>query len=199
MLFRREQLLCCMTRVLACDERCIKGEADMADNQVILVVFADEVVCDAAVVSLKAWDKASDEVKLNLDRRARSSTTRACSRPTRWSRAARRGAPASASSSPSRPAPDAARGRGRRRDPRLLQHHKGLGMKAEEKALHRRVAGRWQGSRRGSGEGRRGGRHLGSLAKLGGVVEAIDVSDEALEAVAEAARSRPYRTAAPQR
>jgi len=36
----------------------------MADNQVILAVFADEAAADAAVESLKAWDKASDDIKL---------------------------------------------------------------------------------------------------------------------------------------
>ena len=36
----------------------------MSDNQVILAVFADEAAADAAVESLKAWDKASDEIKL---------------------------------------------------------------------------------------------------------------------------------------
>jgi len=36
----------------------------MAENQVVLGVFADEAAADAAVESLKAWDKASDEVKL---------------------------------------------------------------------------------------------------------------------------------------
>ena len=36
----------------------------MADNQVVLGVFADEAAADAAVEALKAWDKASDDVKL---------------------------------------------------------------------------------------------------------------------------------------
>ena len=35
----------------------------MAENQVVLGVFADEAAADAAVEALKAWDKASDEVK----------------------------------------------------------------------------------------------------------------------------------------
>ena len=36
----------------------------MADTQVVLAIFKDEAAADAAVESLKAWDKASDEVKL---------------------------------------------------------------------------------------------------------------------------------------
>jgi hypothetical protein len=36
----------------------------MADNQVVLGLFSDEAAADAAVESLKAWDKASDEIKL---------------------------------------------------------------------------------------------------------------------------------------
>ena len=36
----------------------------MADTQVVLGIFADEAAADAAVESLKSWDKVSDEVKL---------------------------------------------------------------------------------------------------------------------------------------
>jgi uncharacterized membrane protein len=34
-------------------------------KQVVLAIFPDEAAADAAVVSLKSWDKASDDVKLN--------------------------------------------------------------------------------------------------------------------------------------
>jgi len=37
----------------------------MSDKQVVLAIFKDEAAADAAVVSLKAWDKADDDVKLN--------------------------------------------------------------------------------------------------------------------------------------
>jgi len=37
----------------------------MAKKQVVLAYFADEAAADAAVESLKAWDKIDDQVKLN--------------------------------------------------------------------------------------------------------------------------------------
>jgi hypothetical protein len=36
----------------------------MADTQVVLGLFADEAAADAAVESLKSWDKLTDEIKL---------------------------------------------------------------------------------------------------------------------------------------
>ncbi len=36
----------------------------MADTQVVLGLFADEAAADAAVGSLKSWDKITDEIKL---------------------------------------------------------------------------------------------------------------------------------------
>src|SRR4051795_6233869 len=37
----------------------------MSDRQVVLAVFDNEDFADAAVESLKAWDKADDDIKLN--------------------------------------------------------------------------------------------------------------------------------------
>jgi hypothetical protein len=37
----------------------------MADKQVVLAVFNDEAAADAAAESLKSWDKADDDIKLN--------------------------------------------------------------------------------------------------------------------------------------
>ena len=37
----------------------------MAQTQVVLGIFADEAAADAAVETLKTWDKASQEIKLN--------------------------------------------------------------------------------------------------------------------------------------
>ena len=37
----------------------------MSDKQVVLAVFADEAAADAAVEGLKLWDKADDDIKLN--------------------------------------------------------------------------------------------------------------------------------------
>lgn len=36
----------------------------MAEKQLVLGIFADEAAADAAVASIKEWDKASEEVKL---------------------------------------------------------------------------------------------------------------------------------------
>ena len=37
----------------------------MADKQVVLAIFPDEVAADSAAQSLKDWDKLDDDVKLN--------------------------------------------------------------------------------------------------------------------------------------
>jgi len=37
----------------------------MSEKQLVLAVFKDEAAADAAVESLKAWDKADDDIKLN--------------------------------------------------------------------------------------------------------------------------------------
>ena len=37
----------------------------MSDKQVVLAIFQDEAAADAAVESLKAWDKADEDIKLN--------------------------------------------------------------------------------------------------------------------------------------
>ena len=72
----------------------------MSDKQVVLAIFPDEAAADAAVTSLKSWDKANDDIKLNaigvlvLDTRARS-------RPTSSAGAASVRAPALASFWPS--------------------------------------------------------------------------------------------------
>jgi hypothetical protein len=37
----------------------------MSDKQVVLAVFEDEAAADTAVEALKQWDKADDDIKLN--------------------------------------------------------------------------------------------------------------------------------------
>jgi uncharacterized membrane protein len=37
----------------------------MSDKQVVLAIFKDEAAADAAVASLKTWDKATDDIKAN--------------------------------------------------------------------------------------------------------------------------------------
>src|SRR4051794_17578813 len=40
-------------------------EIHVADNQLLLATFSDEAAADAAVESLKAWDAATEEIKLS--------------------------------------------------------------------------------------------------------------------------------------
>ena len=157
----------------------------MADNQVILAVFADEAAADAAVVSLKAWDKASDEVKLTsigvlvLDDKGALKVNKM------GSRSKAKGAGIGLVLAIVAP-------------PTLLAgvvggavlgafHHKGLGLKAEDKA---RIGAELAGGKAAVGvlaTAAEAGAILGKLAELGGAVEAIDVTDEALAAAAAAA------------
>ena len=164
----------------------------MAENQVVLGVFADEAAADAAVVSLKAWDKASDEVKLTsigvlvLDEKGALKTNKM------GTRSKAKGAGIGLVLAIVAP-------------PTLLAgvvggavlgafHHKGLGMKTEDKA---RIGAELTGGKAAVGvlaKGDEADLIAGKLAELGADVEAIDVTDEALEAVAEAA---PEATEAP--
>ncbi len=157
----------------------------MAENQVVLGVFADEAAADAAVVSLKAWDKASDEVKLTsigvlvLDEKGALKTNKM------GTRSKAKGAGIGLVLAIVAP-------------PTLLAgvvggavlgafHHKGLGMKTEDKA---RIGAELTGGKAAVGvlaKGDEADLIAAKLAELGGDVEAIDVTDEALEAVAEAA------------
>ena len=157
----------------------------MAENQVVLGVFADEAAADAAVVALKAWDKASDEVKLTsigvlvLDEKGALKTNKM------GTRSKAKGAGIGLVLAIVAP-------------PTLLAgvvggavlgafHHKGLGMKTEDKA---RIGAELTGGKAAVGvlaKGDEADLIAAKLAELGGDVEAIDVTDEALEAVAEAA------------
>ncbi len=157
----------------------------MAENQVVLGVFADEAAADAAVVSLKAWDKASDEVKLTsigvlvLDEKGALKTNKM------GTRSKAKGAGIGLVLAIVAP-------------PTLLAgvvggavlgafHHKGLGMKTEDKA---RIGAELTGGKAAVGvlaKGDEADLIAAKLAELGGDVEAIDVTDEALVAVAEAA------------
>ena len=157
----------------------------MAENQVVLGVFADEAAADAAVVALKAWDKASDEVKLTsigvlvLDEKGALKTNKM------GTRSKAKGAGIGLVLAIVAP-------------PTLLAgvvggavlgafHHKGLGMKTEDKA---RIGAELTGGKAAVGvlaKGDEADLIAAKLAELGGDVEAIDVTDEALEAVAVAA------------
>ena len=157
----------------------------MAENQVVLAVFPDEAAADAAVVSLKAWDKASDEVKLTSIGVLVLDETGALKTHKMGTRSKAKGAGIGLVLAIVAP-------------PTLLAgvvggavlgafHHKGLGMKTEDKA---RIGTELAGGKAAVGvlaSGEEADLIASKLAELGGDVEAIDVTDEALEAVAVAA------------
>lgn len=157
----------------------------MGDNQVVLGIFADEAAADAAVESLKAWDKASSDVKLSaigvlvLDEDGAVKTRKM------GSRSGMKGAGIGLVLAVVAP-------------PTLLAgvvgggilghfHHKGLGLSVEDRE---RIGAELTGGKAAVGvlaTAEEAGAISGKLAELGGTVEAHDVTDEALEAVAAAA------------
>ena len=164
----------------------------MAENQVVLGVFADEAAADAAVESLKAWDKASDEVKLTsigvlvLDDKGALKTNKMGSRSK--AKGAGIGLLLAIVAPPTLLAGVVGGG--------ILGafHHKGLGMSDADRT---RIGAELTGGKAAVGvlaTGEEAGAITGKLAELGGEVEAIDVTDEALDAVAEVA---PEVTEAP--
>ncbi len=167
----------------------------MADKQVVLGTFADEAAADAAVVSLKEWDKASDEVKLSaigvlvLDDAGQIKVHKL------GTRSIGKGAGIGLVLAIVAP-------------PTLLAglvgggvigafHHKGLGLTDEDRE---RIAAELTGGKAAVGvlaNVDEAGIVSGKLAELGGEVEAYAVTDEALEAVAAAAPPEAADAAAP--
>lgn len=167
----------------------------MADKQVVLGTFADEAAADAAVVSLKEWDKASDEVKLSaigvlvLDDAGQIKVHKL------GTRSVGKGAGIGLILAVVAP-------------PTLLAglvgggvigafHHKGLGLTDEDRE---RIAAELTGGKAAVGvlaNVDEAGIVSGKLAELGGEVEAYAVTDEALEAVAAAAPPEAADAAAP--
>jgi len=157
----------------------------MADKQVVLGIFADEAAADAAIESLKSWDKMTEEVKLGaigvivLDEKGQPKIHKM------GARSGKKGAGIGLVLAVIFP-------------PTLLAglvgggilghfHHKGLGMTAEDRA---RIVGELEGGKAAVGvlaTGEEADAVVGKLAELGGDVEAHEVTDEALEAVAAAA------------
>jgi uncharacterized membrane protein len=158
----------------------------MAENQVILGLFADEAAADAAVESLKAWDKASDDIKfgaigvLVLEEEGALPVTRKMGQ-----RSSKKGAGIGLLLAVVAP-------------PTLLAgvvgggvlgsfHHKGLGLSDEDR---RRIGAELVDGKAAVGvlvPTAEAGAVAGKLTELGGDVEAHPVSDEALEAAAAAA------------
>ena len=167
----------------------------MADKQVVLGTFADEAAADAAVVSLKEWDKASEEVKLSaigvlvLDDAGQIKVHKL------GTRSVGKGAGIGLVLAVVAP-------------PTLLAglvgggvigafHHKGLGLTDEDRE---RIAAELTGGKAAVGvlaNVDEAGIVSGKLAELGGEVEAYAVTDEALEAVAAAAPPEAADAAAP--
>jgi hypothetical protein len=157
----------------------------MADNTVVLGIFADEAAADAAVESLKSWDKVSDDVKLSAIGVLVVGDDGKLKIHKMGSRSKTKGAGIGLLLAVVAPVT-------------LLGgvvggaivgafHHKGLGLTAEDKA---RIGAEIEGGKAAVGVLARGddaGAISNKLAELGGTMEAIDVSDEALTAVAEAA------------
>jgi hypothetical protein len=166
----------------------------MADKQVVIGIFADEVAADAAVESMKAWDQASDEVKLGaigvlvLDDKGQIKEHKL------GSRSGKKGAGIGLVLAVIAP-------------PTLLAgiigggvighfHHAGLGLSTEDR--ERIVADLTDGKAAVGvlAAEDEAGAIAGKLTELGGDVEAHTVTDEALEAVATAAPAEPEATSA---
>jgi len=157
----------------------------MANKQVVLGVFADEAAADAAVASLKAWDKASDDVKLTaigvlvLDEKGKLKTHKMGSRSIM--KGAGIGAVLAIIGAP-------VVGVGLVGGAIIgALHHKNLGMTDADKA---RISAALTEGKAAVGvlaKDEEAGAIAGKLAELGGEVTSHEVTDEALEAVAEAA------------
>jgi len=157
----------------------------VADNQVVLGIFADEAAADAAVESMKAWDVVSDDIKLGaigvlvVDEKGALKTHKMGQRSTK--KGAGIGLVLAIVAPPTLLAGVVGGG--------ILGafHHKGLGLTDEDKA---RIGGELVGGKAAVGilvPTVEAGAVAGKLTELGGDVEAHDVSDEALAAAAEAA------------
>src|SRR3954452_11829521 len=159
--------------------------SEMAENQVVLGLFADEAAADAAAESLKAWDKASADIKLGeigvlvVDEKGALKTHKMGQRRTK------KGAGIGIVLAIVAP-------------PTLLAgvvgggalgafHHKGLGLTAEDSA---RIGAELIGGKAAVGvlvPIEEAGAVAGKLTELGGDVEEHAVTDEALQAAAETA------------
>ena len=166
----------------------------MGDKQVILSVFADEAAAEAAVDSLKAWDKASADIKLNaigvlvLDDKGKIKTQKL------GKRSVGKGAGIGLILAILTPV-----GLGAAVVGGVLGafHHKGLGMSEEDRA---RIGKELEGGKAAVGV-------LASVAEasdisqklteLGGTTESHDVTDEALEAAAVTVDVAPEAAPAP--
>ena len=169
----------------------------MADNQVVIGIFGDEAAADAAVETLKAWDKTTEEVKLGAIGVLVTDESGQLKESKLGARSGKKGAGIGLVLAVIAP-------------PTLLAgiigggvlghfHHKGLGLSPEDRE---RIGAELSGGKAAVGvltaSDEQAGVISGKLAELGGTVETHEVSDEALAAVAEAApAAEPEATATP--
>ena len=161
----------------------------MADKQVIIGTFDDEAAADAAVDSLKAWDQATEEIRLGAVGVLVLDADGQVKEHKLGARNGKKGAGIGLVLAVIAP-------------PTLLAgivggavlghfHHQGLGLTSDDRE---RLIADLQGGKAAVGvlvAGEEGDAVAGKLTELGGDVEAHDVSDEALEAVAAAAPVEP--------
>ncbi len=157
----------------------------MADNQVVLGIFNNEAAADAAVESLKMWDQATEDIKLGAIGVLVVDEAGQIKEHKLGSRSGKKGAGIGLVLAVVAP-------------PTLLAgvvgggilghfHHKGLGLSVEDRE---RIGAELAGGKAAVGvlaAGEEAGAISGKLTELGGEVEAHEVTDEALEAVAAAA------------
>jgi hypothetical protein len=157
----------------------------MANTQVILGIFANEAAADAAAETLKTWDKASDEIKLNaigvlvVDDKGQIKEHKLGKRSV--GKGAGIGLVLAVIAPPTLLAGVVGGG--------VLGafHHKGLGIGPEDRE---RIGKELSGGKAAVGvlaADAEAPRISAKLIELGGKTEVHDVSDEALEAVAAAA------------
>ena len=153
----------------------------MADKQVVLAIFPDEVAADSAAQSLKDWDKLDDDVKLNaigvlvLDEDGKIKTQKLGRRS--WGKGAGIGVVLAALTPPTLLAGALAGG--------VLGtlHHKGLGIDSDERDL---IAGALENGRAAVGALVRVTEAAAvseKLTELGGELHVLSPSDEAVAEV----------------
>ena len=157
----------------------------MAKKQVVLAYFADEAAADAAVESLKAWDEIDDQVKLNaigvlvLDEAGKVKAQKLGRRTV--GKGAGIGLLLALVTPLGLGAVIAGAGFG-------ALHHKGLGLKSEDRE---RIAAELAGGKAAVGvlvEDFEAPSVSEKLGELGGTLETVQVTDEA---IAEADASAP--------
>ena len=165
----------------------------MADQQLVLGIFADEAAADVAVKWLKDWDNATEEIKLGaigilvIDEFGKLKEHKL------GARSGKKGAGIGLVLAVVAP-------------PTLLAgivgggvlghfHHKGLGLSTEDRE---RIVGELRGGKAAVGVLAKGGDVAAvsaQLTDLDGIVEVHEATEEALEAVAVAAGDTPTTSA----